>query len=262
MDVEAGYFTEKDGTFVPAEDAHGPWSPGQLHGRLVAGIVADAIDRIAAPENLVCGRITVDMFRVVPLEPLRIETEVLRRGRRIRVLDVCLTAGGVEAARARALILRPGEQPPGNVWRVPAWEAPPADSVVPSPILRHDGSRLETGYELRPITALPPTGREPTRVWVRETRALVCGKALTPFVRAALASDLASPMSSWGDRGLRFINADVSLYLHRRPVGEWIGIQSAGHLSESGVGFGTCAIHDSAGPIGFSSVSSVAAVRR
>jgi Acyl-CoA thioesterase C-terminal domain len=66
----------------------------------------------------------------------------------------------------------------------------------------------------------------PRRLWMSEVRELVEGIALTPFVRVALAADFASPFANAGDQGLAFINSDVTLYLHRLPVTQWVAWKS------------------------------------
>ena len=38
-----------------------------------------------------------------------------------------------------------------------------------------------------------------------------------------MAADFTNPLANSGDQGLEFVNADYTLYLHRLPVGEWIG---------------------------------------
>ena len=46
-------------------------------------------------------RVTVDLMREVPLEPLTTQTRVVRAGRRIEVLESALLHQGREVARAR-----------------------------------------------------------------------------------------------------------------------------------------------------------------
>ena len=81
-------------------------------------------------------------------------------------------------------------------------------------------------------------------------------------MRAAAAADFANPLSNGGDAGLNFVNADVTLYLHRLPVGEWIGFEVASHQSASGVAVGECTLYDVEGPIGRSAVCAVAQIQR
>jgi acyl-CoA thioesterase len=91
-----------------------------------------------------------------------------------------------------------------------------------------------------------------------EVRELVEGVALTPFVRAALAADFASPFANAGDRGLGFINSDVTLYLHRLPVTQWIGLEVVSHHATAGIAIGECWLYDEEGAIGTSTVAALA----
>jgi acyl-CoA thioesterase len=73
---------------------------------------------------------------------------------------------------------------------------------------------------------------------------------MTPFARAAVASDFASPLSHSGSGGLAYINSDVTLYLHRAPVGDWLGFEKRDHQATLGVAIGECRLYDVKGQIG------------
>jgi hypothetical protein len=81
---------------------------------------------------------------------------------------------------------------------------------------------------------------------------------MSPFVRVALAADLTNPFVNSGTNGLNFINADITLYLHRLPVSEWIGFEVASHRSADGIAVGACTLYDIDGAIGQTVVCSVA----
>ena len=91
-----------------------------------------------------------------------------------------------------------------------------------------------------------------------EVRELVGGEPLTPFVRAALAVDFASPYANAGEGGLAWINSDATLYLHRLPSTQWIGMEVINHQATDGVAIAECWLHDEAGPIGSASVAALA----
>ena len=91
-----------------------------------------------------------------------------------------------------------------------------------------------------------------------EVRPLVGGEAYTPFSRVATGVDFTSPTANGAETGLDFINSDVTLYLHRQPVGEWIGYEVTDHQSAEGVALGHCRLHDIEGPVGFSSCAALA----
>jgi hypothetical protein len=140
------------------------------------------------------------------------------------------------------------------VWQAEAWSMPAPESL-PVPALGPRPFPSEFRY---------PEGAGPwglvgqKRVWVRDTAALVAGEEPSPLVLAAIAADFASPLSHGGEGGLAFINGDVTLYLARYPVDDWIGFEVSGHVSAEGIAVGYCTLHDRQGTIGYSMASAVA----
>jgi hypothetical protein len=264
-DQEA-FFTVAGGELIPAPHARGPWAPDMMHGRLLGGLMARAIEREHASADLHVARLTVDLFRRVDLVPLRVTTRRVRDGGRVRVVDATVTTAGGEVARASAVLLRRGAQPPGELWSTPNWDAPGPDGLGPP----MNGA----SFHLWPLAGDPAAGpgagpspddvwRSATRrrAWIREAHELVDGESASPLVRVALAADLTSPLTLYGTAGLYYINADYTLTLGRLPASEAIGLESAGHLADDGVAVAHCTMYDSAGPIGFCAVTAVATRR-
>ena len=249
------FFTRDGDSFLPTAAANGPWDPKSLHGRVVIGLLAFVIEQRHGGDEFVPARLTVDMFRLPNImTPIEIRTRPIRDGLRIRVIEADLLSGGVAMARASCQLLRRTENPPGNVWSPPNWDVPaPSDIPIPS------DARLgmHGKWATRPITGAMGT-LGPRRLWMSEVRELVEGTPLTPFVRVALAADFASPFANAGDQGLGFINTDVTLYLHRLPVQEWIGLEVVNHHATDGVAIGECWLYDEAGAIGSSTVAALA----
>ena len=81
---------------------------------------------------------------------------------------------------------------------------------------------------------------------------------MSPFVHVATGADFASPFANAGDKGLGYINSDVTLYLHRLPVTRWIGFDVVNHHATDGVAIGECWLYDEKGPIGTSTVAALA----
>ncbi len=253
-----GFFRAEGDTLVPAAFATSPW--GQvLHGRLIGGLTARAAERARAevPE-LACGRLTVDLFRSVPLAPVSVTTRAVRTGRRIVVLDVSVEQDGALVGQGRAVLLRRSEQPEGTFRPVPAWPAPAPSQLGPPQVTA--SRRWTAPWESWPVggTVGAPGGALSAGMWIRDVHPLVTGERLTPLVRMAMAADIASPVSHFSTSGLSFINADYTLYLGREPHGEYVGIQPSGHLSERGVAAGQCVIHDERGAVGFVTTAAVA----
>jgi hypothetical protein len=249
-----GFFRVDGDALVPAAFATSPW--GQvLHGRLIGGLTARAAEqaRVADPE-LACCRLTVDLFRAVPLAPLRVETRPVRAGRRIAVLDVTIEQDDGPVGQGRALLLRRSEQPGGTFRPPPAWDAKTPPELGPPQSV--GGHRWTAPWETWRVGGT--VGAVTDGLWIRETHPLITGEPLTPLVRLALAADLASPVANTSTNGLSFINADYTVYLGREPEGEYVGIQPAAHISDRGVAAGHCVVHDLRGPVGFVTTAAVA----
>jgi Thioesterase-like superfamily len=255
-DDRAPYFVARGDEFVPGPQAASPWSMTMLHGRLLAGLVARAVELGPAGDVFQVARLTTDLFRAPPMAPVRVETAVVRDGRRVRTADCRLLVEGVEVARAYALLLRRGEQPAGRVWAPPDWSVPSPDELPPPPTT--DEPRGFGAPELRMISPEGFMGAGQKLAWLRERRRLVAGEPLTPAARVAMAADVVNPLANWSDQGLAFINADLTVYLVRPPVDEWVGLEVAGHLSQDGVAFGHAILHDRSGGIGHCAVASTA----
>ena len=249
------YFEVKGDEFAPAPHARSWWAESMLHGRLMGGLMARAVEREHGADDLQVARLTVDLFRNAPLAPVRIEAERVRDGRRIRVVEARSVIGGQVVAKASAVLLRRSEQPDGTVPATPPWDAPPPEELpasrsrFPPRVWRFTGGNDPARHW---------SARGTRRIWLRETCLLVADEALTPLVRATLAADSTSPLAHAGDVGLGFINADYTLYLGRLPDGDTIGLESGGHTSAAGVAVGHCTMHDRTGPVGYCMTAAVA----
>ncbi|MEQ1784248.1 MAG: thioesterase family protein [Hyphomonadaceae bacterium] len=262
-DTPEPFFHREGDTYTPTLQANGWWKPtGNLHARVMIGLFAHVIEQQFGEPSLQPTRLTVDLYRLPDLDPITVATRLVRQGGRIKVIEAELFSGGVSSARASCQLLRRGQQPDASLWSQPPWDAPPPEQV------QAPEKPFTDKWEMRPI--LPPgvsieqglRGPGPRRTWLREARPLVGGEPYTPFSRVATGVDYTSPTANGSPNGLDFINSDVTLYLHRLPVGEWIGYEVADHQSAEGVALGHCRLHDTQGPIGFSSCAALAQNRR
>lgn len=242
------FFEPGDGGLLPHPDARGPWAEDMMHGRLLAGLAAWAIERDHSEPEFVPIRLTVDLYKSPRMEPTTVATTLVRAGGRVRAADAVLHVGGVEVARASSLWLRQSDEPDDDAPRTEPWDVAPPESA-----------EIEFGgaFEVKGIGGRAFGAPMPRRCWLRDTRPLVAGETLSPFARAALAADFASPLANSHSTGLDHINADLSLHLGRLPVGDWIGIEVADRVAADGVSVAQCRFHDTAGPIGWSAVSAV-----
>jgi acyl-CoA thioesterase len=250
---QEAFFTTDGARFVPNPIAKGPW--GQtLGGHIVGGLLARTVETAVPDPDLQPARLTVDLLRPILMEPMQVQTRIEREGRRITLADAAILQHGRVVSRASGLFLRRGEIPDGQVWSPPLAMPP----IPPSPeVIRPGLPMLLWSYGPNPDQPLPGVGAAEWEqshaqkfAWVRDIRPLVDGEKLTPFTRAAMASEVTSSMTHWGTAGLRFINADYTLTLSRLPVGEYIGLAATAQFAAAGVATGTATIFDEEGPIG------------
>jgi hypothetical protein len=256
MPDPAGLFLPDGDLFVPTELARGPWDPTALHGGPVAALLARAVE--ARPDDgpvMDVSRLTVELLRPVPLRPLRLEGSVVRPGRKIQLVEAAVVdeATGTEVARARALrirssavglpddpLLTPEPSPPG----------PQAATLERSEISESHTAFHNSGAEHR---FLAGTWNEagPVTVWIRLLAPVVAGEEPSPLQRPVAAADFANGIARvlpWDD--YVFINADLTVHLHRVPSGEWILLDSRSFIGPQGVGMAESVLADADGRIG------------
>ena len=245
-------FLPEGDRFVPTEHARGPWDPRALHGGAPAALITWLFERVPAPPGVRIARLGFELLRPVPSEPLVVSTSVPRDGRRVQELAAEVHAGGQLICRASAL--RVQEVPAG----LPVGAEPPEPMAAPErarPItftLEDAGEGAgfaATGMEMRAFD--DPDTPGPARVWMRLRQPLLPGVPATPLATAAATADFGNGVSAvlpFAD--YIFINADLTLHLHRPPRGEWTGLDARTILHAGGTGLSECVLHDVDGPVG------------
>lgn len=257
-------FTRAEGTVAATALARGPWSPDALHGGPVAALLAHELQAVESPVPLFPARLTMELHRPVPFGPLRVETTVVRPGRRVRVVEVTLRADDDGRVLARASLGQverravelpddlehvngPERRPPApeQLPRIPAPDAPRADSRAHF----HSDAVVH-----RTETALL-TSRGRATDWTRVTAELFPGEALNRFERVVAAADFGNGLSAvlpFDD--YRFLNTDLSVHLFRLPVDDWVCLDAVTRIGlEPGtgsVGQAESALFDRRGRIG------------
>ncbi|MBI2761713.1 MAG: thioesterase family protein [Chloroflexi bacterium] len=254
--------------FVPTPRAGSPWGAGLLHGGPPAGLLARAIERFAGTPEMQVTRLTVDLFRPVPAQPLRVETRSVRAGNRIHAVEASLFAGDTEVTRASGLLLRTTdleispprvEMPPGpegietgSMQGGPAWRGPRPENMPQG---------FHTTIEVRWAPRADAIG--PAFAWIRVPVPFVAGEATSPLVHIASISDFGSAFSGMSTPGgSSYINADITLYLHRLPAGDWIGLQAERRAEPNGLGVASAVLYDADGPVGRTAHAQLANQRR
>lgn len=243
---EHGFLFGRDGDrFVPTEYTQGPWAIGLQFGGAPAALVAHVVEAVPALAPMVVARLTVDLLRPVPIEPLEARTEVRREGKRLQVVDVSLLAAGREVVAARALRLRSDDLCDVELPRSEP-RPRPADASIhdkPSRSVAEEGMRGTLEYTLRPGAEL---FRDPT--WVRLRVPVVEGRPTSPLERTAYVADSCSGVGHPFDAPVTGINADLTLSIVRPCDGEWLCIEGSGWTgARDGIGVAQARLSDGSG---------------
>ncbi|WP_374471909.1 thioesterase family protein [Phenylobacterium sp.] len=229
--------------------AAGPWNPGLMHGGAPSALIAWAAEQVETPAPMQVARLTIDLLRPVPVGALTVETEVLRQGRKIQLVQVRLLAGGVEVTRGAVLKVRRAELDLPAEVGAPALDHPrPEDLPEPPPF--NGPNAFGSCFEIR--SAFGGFGHlGPSASWFRVTAPMIAGQANSPAMRAAAIADFTNGISSvlpferW-----TYINGDLTVSLSRPPQGEWILSNAESWISPEGVGLATTRLADVCGYFG------------
>ena len=251
-DEASALFVEVGRDIVPTLNSRGPWSPDALHGGPVAALVARAAESVPGGDELQLARITLELLRPVPLKPLQVTSAVVRPGRRVQLIDTVIESGGVEVAWSRALRIRRSGDDQRVEPTVPEDAAPePPERGVSLPTII-DGYRAfhNEGMEMRFVSGSfnqpgPATG------WFRLRCPVVLGEAPTPWQRAAGAADFGNGIGAELEfASSLFINPDLTVSIHRPPVGEWVCLDARTRFGTPGIGAAESELWDVQGRIG------------
>jgi hypothetical protein len=253
---------EQDGRIhVPTRWAGSPWSAELQHGGPVNALFAKAAGEAAAESGLRVVRLTVDLFRPVPLRPLALDWRFVRRGRRLASVEAVLSRpdDGEPVSRASVLLLSPSEDAPRSWQHTPA---PPLalDAAEPVEFMPRDFRKsVPDGFHWSFEVRMGADEHGPA-AWITTPLDLLPGRPMTPLERCAAVADLTFGLS--GRSLLRqrivdvdawrtsMINTDTTIYWERPPLGAWFGFRHALLTDHEGIGLAEVDLADSAGRLG------------
>ena len=247
--MDSAFYVSSGGHFVSSELTRGPWDPGAQHAGPPTALIGRALERFEGGEDFQVARVTFEILKPVPIEPLTVDVQVVRPGRNVQLLSASLRSPSDEVIRASA-------------WRLARRElelpALPELGSIPGPAEGHREEFFPTGQATGYHTAMDyrfVSGRfldpGPATVWMRMLVPLVAGEQPTPLQRVLAAADSGNGVSATLDWSrYLFINVDLTVHLHRLPAGEWVGLDAITIPEPEGVGLADAALYDERGPIG------------
>jgi hypothetical protein len=237
--------------------ARGPWDANALHGGAPSALFAWACERHDAGPAGFIARLTVELMRPVPLAPLRLTVRTIRPGRKVHWLEASLfDERDREMTRATVLRLHSDDvDTTGSVHPPVELPPPPGAAYDPTFPIAERAVGYWTANEGRVVRgSFSEPG--PAVAWFRLLCPVVAGEEVSPFMRVAACADFGSGVGN----AVRFtraaaINAEVTVHVHRHPIGEWICLDSGSWTQPHGVGLAETRLFDECGVIGRASQS-------
>jgi len=250
---DAAAVWELDGGFaVPSGFARGPWSADAQHGGAPSALLAGLLERFAPGPADFAVRLGIDLMRPVPLRPLRVERVVVRPGKKVQIVQGSLFDGDVEVVRATALRIRTVDEPYGDV--VPSDlvdPLPPPGEVMAFPFVFEGATGFWNAVEVRSPVGVGELALGRGAAWFRLRMPVIAGEEPSPLQRVAAVADFANGVTLAGvGNGYTFINPDLTIVVHRLPVGEWIALDASSFPEDAGIGVAESELHDERGRFG------------
>ena len=250
---------EYEGVYLPTDDpntyestpvANAGWYQEGQHGGALAALITGHVERLPTLAPMEIARVTVEIFRVVPLVPLTIRTEIVREGKRIQKIRADVTdPSGTLVSMASVQRLRTADLPlPSQAETEALTLATPEECPI---FEMKDWGPGESGkvmfhrdaVEVREIYGgFGEVG--PGAVWIRLSLPVIAGRENTPAQRAVAAGDFGNGVSrSLGDDWV-FMNSDLTAHIGRYPTGEWVALEAKSHYSGLGRGVAAGSLWD------------------
>lgn len=261
-------FIVENKLYVPTEHAASPWGPITLHGGASAGLMVGIMEEQFSGQTMQLARLTVDLFRPVPMAPLEARSRVIRDGKRIKLLEVSLFHKGREICRSNGLVLAKNDitlpeharlpgQLPAEILK--AFEQTGIIGI--SEINKAENIAFPPGLHnlipIKPVSLNMGSGRG--TAWVRLPLNVLDGVPNSSLVSVATLADFSNGFAQLHlspQQG--FINADITLNLHRLPEDDWVCIDARTLAQANGMAMVEAVLYDQKGMIGRVSQSNLA----
>ncbi|ASJ71743.1 thioesterase family protein [Granulosicoccus antarcticus] len=252
MASSTSFFTTLDGLwFQPTEHTRGPWDEHACHAGPPTGLLARAVEQLFPEHRLT--RLTVNLQRPVPFDGFHVHASIVRQGR-----TVCLSEAHLVDRSGKTVITAAGMHllPASPVEDMPSYQqdmgSPEQAAAGPFPI--ESTLHGQPAFNGAGVAVRYPAGQNnapgPTRAWLK-TVPLLDSETASPFQRICPLADCGNAFGRNAEpQDVTFMNTDLTLVLHRDPVGEWLGTDSVGYWETNGIGLADALLFDATGVVG------------
>lgn len=245
--AESFYLSRGDGRYQPTEHTSGPWTPDAQHFGPPSALLVRELEAVPTEQAGQLARVTVEILGPAPLTELTVSATLRRPGRAVELLSAELRAGERTVATATAWRIATGD-----TTEVAVGTADPLPTVRDCAPTQWP-SDWHGGY-LRAIEWRTVRGAVrapgPATVWARQRVPLVDDEKPSALQRLFTVADSGSGVSNALDPGeWLFINSELTVHVHREPIGEWIGLDARTIIGPRGIGTAVSALHDAEGQV-------------
>ncbi|MDN5903593.1 MAG: thioesterase family protein [Corynebacterium casei] len=254
------YFIRKnENEFTATGAAGGAWNTEEQHIAPMMGLMTHLTELDHARRDvegaMLPGRINVEILGTLSFDAFHIETEVVRPGRTIELVEAVCIQNGRPAVRMRTWFMSAADT---------ASIAGTAFASIPGPneeALPALGTDWGGGY-VQSITGFRQQS-EPGRgiAWWRTDTPLIEGETVSNLAYFMSLLDMANGVVvRENPRKVAYPNLDLTAHFFQLPDGPWLGTDTHVSFGASGIGETHSVIHDASGPIG--TCSQILTIRR
>ncbi|MEE8406973.1 MAG: thioesterase family protein [Acidimicrobiia bacterium] len=247
------------GVYLPTDDpntyettalANAGWYEEGQHGGALTALIIGHVEEAPTLMPMEIARITVEMFRVVPLVPLTISTQIIREGKRIQTIKVDITdPSGALLSVASVQRLRTADRPlPNQAETQTSSLAGPDDCPIWDATRWGPGKSGKTMFHRGAVEVREIYGgfgeAGPGAAWIRLTLPVIAGTKNSPAQIAGAAGDFCNGLSTALANDWLFMNSDLTVHIGRYPRGEWVALEAESHYSGLGRGVAAGSLWD------------------
>lgn len=247
------FFNTEGEWFRPTSHTRGPWHEDHCHAGPPTAVIARSIEQLNPQQKLV--RLTVNLVRPIPFEGFKVTATVTRKGRIVttssaNLIDkdnkICATAIALQMTPQQEQDLASNSPKHINYGKhsdATLGKFPIQKTLHDKPSFIGDG-----------VTVKYPTDQSdepgPTIAWVK-TVPLLPNEAPSAFQRICPLADCGNAFGRNAEPwDVNFMNPDLTILLHRDPIGEWLGTNSTGFWEDNGIGMADAQLFDESGSVG------------
>lgn len=243
------YFARLDtATFRATSAVQGAWNTDEQHIAPALGLMTHIVEQDNTARNgdrLALARISFDILGVLPIDTVEIDTQLIRPGRSIQLVEATLTHRGRPTVIARAWYLRTADTQGITGHGLPLM--PALDTLAP-----WSASEIWPGEYVNTVE-VHRQQIEPGRAhfWMRPRIPLLENESISATARMLGLVDTANGITPrFPPTAIAFPNVDLTAHLFRVPLGDWIGFDTTVSFGPHGAGLTHTVLHDENGPIG------------